>query len=152
MPSVDGKKLSANIAEVAAVSQLPAGVSLDVEGLAKSVDVFVYVPSFPGVSKHEKVGTWYVNGDRGNLFYPGEGLCPSWMFFVAQAGTVVSLCFTQNVPLVLVSCDCNSMLSRLSKMAPPARRADGRCPTCGVDGTFVRMALCCPQHGAFAGI
>lgn len=27
----------------------------------------------------------------------------------------------------------------------------GTCPQCGDKGKFIRMALCCPQHGAFAG-
>ncbi len=26
------------------------------------------------------------------------------------------------------------------------------CPKCGCSGEFIRMALCCPTHGVFAGI
>lgn len=33
-----------------------------------------------------------------------------------------------------------------------ARSLRGGCQTCGHTGVFVRMALCCPAHGAFAGI
>lgn len=29
---------------------------------------------------------------------------------------------------------------------------EGCCPTCGKEGVFRMMALCCPDHGAFAGI
>jgi len=29
---------------------------------------------------------------------------------------------------------------------------DGRCPKCGHPGEFRQMALCCPTHGAYAGI
>lgn len=38
---------------------------------------------------------------------------------------------------------------------PPAifgpKDRSGHCPACGLRGEFVRTALCCPQHGAFAG-
>lgn len=30
--------------------------------------------------------------------------------------------------------------------------ADGTCPQCGAPGEFIRMALCCPRHGAFGGM
>lgn len=29
--------------------------------------------------------------------------------------------------------------------------AEGRCPECGLHGEWIRMALCCPVHHAFAG-
>lgn len=28
---------------------------------------------------------------------------------------------------------------------------DGLCPKCGRVGVFIRMALCCPKHGPYAG-
>lgn len=31
-------------------------------------------------------------------------------------------------------------------------RSDGSCPKCGERGGFIRGALCCPTHGAYAGI
>lgn len=33
----------------------------------------------------------------------------------------------------------------------PGSTKDG-CPKCGDRGKFIRMALCCPKHGAFGGI
>jgi ribosomal protein S27AE len=31
------------------------------------------------------------------------------------------------------------------------KREKGTCPKCGHAGTWVRMALKCPEHGVFAG-
>jgi len=31
------------------------------------------------------------------------------------------------------------------------RKLSGDCPKCGHRGEFIRMALCCPQHGVFGG-
>ncbi len=35
---------------------------------------------------------------------------------------------------------------------PPKKAADGTCPRCGEHGQFVRMALVCSTHGAYAGL
>lgn len=35
--------------------------------------------------------------------------------------------------------------------APKKKHIDGRCPKCGVHGQFIKMALCCPEHGPFGG-
>lgn len=40
----------------------------------------------------------------------------------------------------------------LDPNAKPAKQADGTCPRCGAAGEFIRMALCCPKHGAFGGM
>lgn len=34
---------------------------------------------------------------------------------------------------------------------PEPKRIPDSCPKCGHVGRFIRMALCCPQHGAFGG-
>jgi hypothetical protein len=43
-------------------------------------------------------------------------------------------------------------LEAVDKAAVIKKPADGNCPKCGEAGQFVRMALVCSHHGAYAGL
>lgn len=48
--------------------------------------------------------------------------------------------------------DNDSRLCWCTLVDPNPKRQPTGCPKCGHAGTFIRMALCCPDHGAFGGM
>lgn len=111
-----------------------------------SPTVTITIPNGAGVVG---VGGMYTGPQKGDVQYDGHGDLmiydgSKWMPVPAQVYRPPAM------PAGLPPSLTGGISATKVRVVDADMKVDG-CPKCGHKGAFVRMALCCPNHGAFGG-